>query len=356
MADFNSSLPVRTENPGDVIIKLADATTPSQQQAVNAAGSAQIDGQGVAGTPAGGVLTVQGDPAGTPIPVSGSITVSDPAEGPVGSPPPSDAIYIGSLVSTASPSYSNGNMESLSLTLAGALRVDGSAVTQPISAASLPLPAGAATSADQTNGSQKTQIVDGSGNVIASTSNALNVEVTNASLAVTQSGTWTVQQGSAPWSQNITQILGAAPSATNALATQLATAGAYVSSANPLPVTIDPASAGTAVVDYKDASAIASGASDNHDYTVTAGKTLHLQQIESSAAGKAKMQLQIETGVATGIFNAKASQFNSTATPDMSLMLSSNIQVAAGVRVRVVMSNRDLASDDLYSTIIGYEI
>jgi len=45
----------------------------------------------------------------------------------------------------------------------------------PVSAASLPLPSGAATSANQTNASQKTQIVDGSGSVIASTSNALNV-------------------------------------------------------------------------------------------------------------------------------------------------------------------------------------
>jgi len=50
-----------------------------------------------------------------------------------------------------------------------ALKVDGSAVTQPISAASLPLPAGAATSAAQTDGSQKSQITDSLGNVITST-------------------------------------------------------------------------------------------------------------------------------------------------------------------------------------------
>jgi hypothetical protein len=56
---------------------------------------------------------------------------------------------------------------------------------QPISATSLPLPTLAATSTKQSDGSQKTQIVDGSGNVIASTSNALNVDVTNSSIAVT---------------------------------------------------------------------------------------------------------------------------------------------------------------------------
>lgn len=60
---------------------------------------------------------------------------------------------------------------------ATAVKVDNSAVTQPISAASLPLPSTAATSTKQSDGSQKTQIVDGSGNVISSTTNALDVNV-----------------------------------------------------------------------------------------------------------------------------------------------------------------------------------
>src|SRR5438445_333220 len=38
MSDFNSSLPVRTESPGDVIAKIADATVPSQQLAVDSSG------------------------------------------------------------------------------------------------------------------------------------------------------------------------------------------------------------------------------------------------------------------------------------------------------------------------------
>lgn len=53
------------------------------------------------------------------------------------------------VVTTAAPSYTNGQIAPVSLTPAGAERVDGSAVTQPISAASLPLPAGAATAAKQ---------------------------------------------------------------------------------------------------------------------------------------------------------------------------------------------------------------
>jgi hypothetical protein len=66
--------------------------------------------------------------------------------------------------------------------------------TQPVSAASLPLPIGAATSANQTNASQKTQIVDGSGNVIASTSNNLDVQCANCSgsgVSTADGATWT---------------------------------------------------------------------------------------------------------------------------------------------------------------------
>lgn len=131
--------------------------------------------------------------------------------------------------------------------------------------------------------------------------------------------------------------------------------GADFSDSNPLPVKIAE-SEGTIVQDYKDAAAIAAGASDNHDYTVTAAKTLILTQVEASASGKAKLALQIETGVATGVFNTFEVMFNSTATPNMQLRFQDAKQVAAGVRVRVVMTNRDNQAEDLYSTIIGHEI
>lgn len=66
-----------------------------------------------------------------------------------------------------------------------AWKVDGSAVTQPVSAASLPLPTSAATSTKQSDGSQKTQIVDGSGNVIGATTNALDVNIKSNAAAGT---------------------------------------------------------------------------------------------------------------------------------------------------------------------------
>ncbi len=57
-------------------------------------------------------------------------------------------LHMGAVTSAA-PSYTTGQTDPLSLNLSGGLRVDGSGVTQPVSAASLPLPSGAATSANQ---------------------------------------------------------------------------------------------------------------------------------------------------------------------------------------------------------------
>lgn len=42
MSDFASSLPVRTENPGDLEIKIVDSTTPSQKLTINSDGSINI--------------------------------------------------------------------------------------------------------------------------------------------------------------------------------------------------------------------------------------------------------------------------------------------------------------------------
>lgn len=70
-------------------------------------------------------------------------------------------IGIAAAVTTSSPSYTTGTTAALSLTLSGALRIDGSAVTQPISATSLPLPTGASTSALQTAGNATLVTISG---------------------------------------------------------------------------------------------------------------------------------------------------------------------------------------------------
>lgn len=338
MSDSNSSLPVRTETTGDLISELAGATgititstTISLKEALD-------------------------------VNVANTITASNPSVSDNALPAPAFSTQAGGLVSTAAPTYASGDLDPLSLTLAGALRVDGSGSTQPVSGT---VTANQGTSPWVTSVNNLPATVDTNyGTVGASTlrsasqiGNATGAANFNAGATGTQTLRVEANQGAAnatPWNENIAQIAGSAPSASNALPVQLSVGAAFISPTNPVPVYM--ASEGSPVNDLKSASAIGAGASDNHDYTVTALKTLYLNQVESSGSGKAKMLIAVETGVATGVFTSRFVQFNSTAETNMNIQLKNPIAVAAGVRVRVTMSNRDLLAQDLYSTICGYEI
>lgn len=131
--------------------------------------------------------------------------------------------------------------------------------------------------------------------------------------------------------------------------------GVPFSASNPLPVTsVD--SEGTEVNDYNTAAALAAAGTSNHDYTVTALKTLKLSGVKASASAKLKIEIQVESGVATNTFATRFVGFNSTANPNIFLRIHENITVAAGVRVRVIRKNLDNQAQDVYSTIEGHEI
>lgn len=151
----------------------------SQNFTVNANADIVVSGNGVAGTPDAGVVSIQGISGGTPVPVSGTVTAANASVGSTGTTAPTSATEIGGVVSASAPTVTAGNLAPLSLTTSNGLRVDGSGTiqpvsgtvavsaiagalpaganaigsvsvsnfpaTQPISAASLPLPAGAST-------------------------------------------------------------------------------------------------------------------------------------------------------------------------------------------------------------------
>lgn len=155
-------------------------------------------------------------------------------------------------VTTSAPSYTTAQTSPLSLTTSGALRVDGSAVTQPVSgtfwqatqpvsAASLPLPSGASTAAKQpalgTAGAASSDVITVQG--IASMT-ALKVDGSGVTQPVSgtfwqttqpasQSGTWTVQPGNTanttPWlvQQNGVTAGGSTPYKLNSAASTNAT-------------------------------------------------------------------------------------------------------------------------------------
>jgi len=315
MSDFNSSFPIRTESNGDVAIKLVDGTITSQALSVNADGSVNITDNSGSITIDGTVTAIQGAPNsaanGWPIKITdGTDTVNVTAASEL------------NVLATAQPGVDIGDVTINNTSGGGAVNIQdgGNSITVDgtITVSNLP-----------------TTVDTNYGTVGASTLRSA------------------AQIGNATGAANFGN--GSTGAQTLRVAANLAIGGVDVTVTNPVPVVMED-SPGTHVNDYKDASAIAAAASDNHDYTVTALKTLHLNQVEASASGKAKMLISVETAVASGVFTTYWVQFNSTANPNMVVKLENPIAVAAGVRVRIIMTNKDNQTQDLYSTISGYEL
>lgn len=408
MSDFNSSLPVRTEAAGDVIAKIADATTPSQQLAVDSSGRVTVkldDGAGNAVTSqANGaqqaldvginVAGVQIDPRDIRSLTSADVVTAeqgtspwvtkDQADGPV--TPGTVASFsqlAGGQYNSSAPTLTTGQQAALQVDASGKLLVSSSSADDhnygTVGAATLRTAAqigNAAGAADFGAGAIGAQTLrtaaeisnaSGLANFGAGSTGAQTLRVeANQGAAASAANGWTVKPTDGTNSQaylaggeakvSITQPLPAGTNLIGSVGLNDGTDALAINTDGSINVVVTDATPGTPINDYKVASAIAGGASDSHDYTVTALKTFYLNQVESSASGKAKMVISVETAVASGTFNTRFVQFNSTANTNMSVHLDNPIAVAAGVRVRVVMTNRDLLSEDIYSTISGYEL
>lgn len=313
MSDYSSSLPIRTEAAGDVAVKVVDGTITSRNLTVNADGSINI-------TDNGSSLTVDAN----------NLDIRDLSHS-------QDSLKVGDgtdfLAVNADGSVNitdNG----------GSITVDGSVT---VSATDLDI---RNLSASQDN----VAISDGTDTLAVNADGSINSVVTATNLDIrdlshTQDS---VKVGDG------TDFL--AISADGSVAVNIRDeSGTAFSSSNPLPVVMVE-SEGVEINDYSTASAVAAAGTSNHDYTVTAGKTLMLTQISASASGKMKIEVQVESGVATNSFSTRFVQFNSTANPNMEVSLREPIAVAAGVRVRVIRTNKDNQAQDLYSTISGHEV
>jgi hypothetical protein len=131
--------------------------------------------------------------------------------------------------------------------------------------------------------------------------------------------------------------------------------GAAFSASNPLPVTMSE-SEGTEVWDYQTSASLAANASTNFDYTVTALKTLLIEQISASASAKIKMVLKLETSAGSGTFSDKAVRFNSTASPNVEVESRQILKQVAGAKVRVTITNTDNQAQDVYYELKGIEV
>jgi len=370
MSDFNSSLPIRTELPGDVIAKIADATTPSQQLAVDASGritTKMTDGAGTAITSqANGaqraldvginVAGVQIDPRQVRALTSADVVTA--AQGAASTAAagwyvrPTDGVnsqaYLGTgeakvAVTQPLPAGTNSigkvaqdnTVQWITSDLADGSAVGGTAAAKSMLAGAIYN----ATLPTLTTGQQASLQADSSGRLIVA-------PLTNTSVVKSQ-----LQDNAG------NGITSAAAGGTRPLDVALRdSAGNTYTAANPMPVQLSAGEAGSEIHSYNTASAIAANATSNHDYTVTATKNFKATKFWAAASGK--MKIEVQTSVDGTTFLSRWVGFNSTSTPNISIDLGQFTvsDSGTGAKVRIIRTNLDKSAMDVYSTISGVEV
>lgn len=111
----------------------------------------------------------------------------------------------------------------------------------------------------------------------------------------------------------------------------------------------------TEIHDYDTAAAVASDASDNHDYTVT-GTTFLLKSV--IVAGSGSVKFEIQTGPVAGLVTVAVGFLNDRQgdTKQIDFSPAVEVPVTSTGTVRVIRTNRQGAATDVYSTIIGNDV
>jgi hypothetical protein len=333
MSDFNSSLPIRTEQDGDVVVKIADATVPSQQLTVNSDGSVNV-------TDNGGSLTVDGtvELGATTLAALESITVQNGSG--------ASAVNIQDGGNSITVDASNLDIRDL-VFATDKVDVTGSDVTATVTATDLDI-------RDLTFATDKVDVSGSEVSLDAATLAALeNITVSATDLDIRDlafatdkvdvSGSSVTVSATNLDIRDLTHVSDSVKigDGTDFLA---------INSDGSINAVIQE-DAGTETVNYNTASAIAGGATSNHDLVFASASKLY--QVLASASGKLRIEVQIETGSGTNTFNTVAVAFNSTAAPNIDVTLAKYATIPAGARVRVIRRNADNQAQDVYSTIVG---
>lgn len=309
MSDYNSSLPIRTENAGDVAIKIVDGTITSQQLKIESDGSINVN------TTISSVEIT--NDVGNPIPVSAT------------------DLDIRDLAFATDKVDASGSEVSLdSATLAALENITVSA-----------------TDLDIRNLVFATDKVDVTGSSV-SISGTPTVDISAASLAALES--ITVQNGAGASAVNIqdggNSITVDASDLDIRNLTHASDSIKVGDGADFLAINTDGSintkqvlAAG--IADYNTAAAVAAAASSTHTYTSTGD--FYLTGVESTGSGKSKVTVTVNSVV-------KATLFNSTSTPNMSIEFKAPLLVTTGQTVVITRTNRDNQAQDLFSTIMGF--
>lgn len=297
MSDYNSSLPVRTENDGDVVSKIGDGTTPSQYLKVLADGSINVNDNG-------GSLTVDA----SDLDIRDLVFATDKVDAS-GSVVALDAPTLAALESITVQNGAGG--------AAVNIQDGGNSIT--VDAVDLDI-------RNLSHTQDSIKIGDGTDFLAVNVDGSINSVVTATDLDIRDLSAAT--DSVSAWLKDAT--------------------GTAFSASNPLYVTSVDGS-GTEINDYNTAAAVAAAASSNHDYTIPAGNPLLFKRVWASASGKMKIEVQIDIGAG---YVTKYVGFNSTANPNIDITLAP-IQLAPTNKIRIIRTNKDNQSQDLYSTIEG---
>lgn len=370
MSDFSSSLPVRTENNGDVAIKVVDGTLTSQALTVNADGSVNI-------TDNSGSLTVDAVNldirdlafATDKVDVSGSEVSLDSAtlaalENITVSATDLDIRDLAFATDKVDVSGSEVSLDSATLAALENITVSATDLDirdlafatdkVDVSGSSVTV---IATDLDIRNLAFATDKVDVSGSEVsldATTLAALeNITVSATDLDIRDLAFATDKVDVSGSSVTVTATdldIRNLSHSQDSVKIGDGTDFLAINTDGSINVLVQD-DVGTETVHYDTTAAVAGGASDNHDLVFASASKLY--QVLASASGKLKIEVQIETGSATGVFNTVCVRFNSTATPDCDMTLSKYAVIPAGARVRVIRTNKDNQAQDVYSTIVG---
>lgn len=306
MADYDSSLPIRTETDGDVVAKISDATVTSQQLKVNADGSIDTNfapGSEIGITDGTDSLEINADGSINITDNGGSLTVD------------ATDLDIRDLDAAQDNIAISDGTDTLAVNADGSINV-----------------VATATDLDIRNLVFATDKVDVSGSTVT-IQEPLSIDDNGGSITVDATDL------------DIRDL----SDATDSVSIGDGTDTLAINTDGSINVKVDSDVSGTEICDYQTSAAIVKDASVNHDYTVTGGTTFIGEEIWVSGSGKLKAEILINGSTAfVG--------FNSTANPNIRIPLERICKANAAEVIRITITNRDNQAQDLYSTLLGVEV
>lgn len=377
MADFNSSLPVRTENAGDVIAKISDATITSQQLKVNADGSidtnvsaTDLDIRDLSHTQDS--VKVGDGTDFLAVNADGSINITDNGGSLTVDATDLDIRDLDSAqdsVEVLQATHDNLNLNA-NLQVGDADVANGNPVPVSDAGGSLTVDATDLDIRDLSHTQDSVKIGDGTDFLAVNADGSINSVVTATDLDIRDldaaQDNIAISDGTDTLEINADGSLNAVVTATDLDIRDLShsqdsvkigdgTDFLAVNTDGSINVVVSNDVQGTEVCSYQTSAAVAGGASVNFDYTVTAATTLIIDQAWASGSGKIKVELKVETSAGSGTYNTKFVGFNSTSNPNIEISVSRYLKQVAGAKVRITITNRDNQAQDVYATLTGSE-